>query len=225
MPGRIERGQPVGTWSDKFTTRNSVARLLVNRFENTVRMLLAQVTSSEQSILEVGCGEGYSTKLLAETGLPIRAVDWSSQVIEEARLLHSNPSVRFEVCDLHQLTAPTDCADIVVALEVLEHVTNPQCTIKLLSTLARRWLLVSVPREPLWRLLNVARGRYLGRMGNTPGHVNHWSTEQFVHLLGRYADVIGVRTPLPWTVALARAPDAPRREKTASWLHPNSTRW
>ena len=50
------------------------------------------------------------------------------------------------------------------------------------STRSPRWrawraraLLVSVPREPLWRGLNMARGAYMRDLGNTPGHVNHWS--------------------------------------------------
>jgi len=216
VPGRIEQGKPVGTWSDKYTTRNAVAGLLVSGFENSVRALLAQVTSNERSILEVGCGEGYSTRLLAETGLPIRAVDWSNQVIEEARSLHSHLSVHFEVHDMHQLSAQQDSADLVVALEVLEHVDDPHWTMGHLVALARHWLLVSVPREPIWRLLNLARGRYLGRLGNTPGHVNHWSTRRFVQFVGLYAEVVLVRTPLPWTVLLARVPDARRRASTAS---------
>ena len=46
-----------------------------------------------------------------------------------------------------------------------------------------RWLLVSVPREPLWRGLNLARGSYLRELGNTPGHLNHWSKRRFASLL------------------------------------------
>ena len=39
------------------------------------------------------------------------------------------------------------------------------------------------PREPLWRGLNIARGAYLKDLGNTPGHLNHWSKRGFVALL------------------------------------------
>jgi 2-polyprenyl-3-methyl-5-hydroxy-6-metoxy-1,4-benzoquinol methylase len=224
VPGCSERGQPVGTWSDKYTTRNLIAASLVRGFEQAVRALLAQAVSPPQTILEVGCGEGYTTKLLAETGLPVRAVDWSRQVIAEARALHSSPSVRFEVRDLHQLTAPNDSADIVVALEVLEHVADPHSAMRLLAALAGRWLLLSVPREPLWRLLNLARGHYMARMGNTPGHVNHWSTRGFARFVGGYAEVVRVRTPLPWTVLLARRPNPPRRSRTTSWPSPDNKR-
>jgi hypothetical protein len=68
----------------------------------------------------------------------------------------------------------------------------------------RRHLLVSVPREPLWRALNLARGAYIAQLGNTPGHVNHWSRGGFGRLLSRYGDVVELRTPFPWTMALVR---------------------
>jgi hypothetical protein len=73
-----------------------------------------------------------------------------------------------------------------------------------MARVARRHLLVSVPREPLWRLLNVCRGAYLRDLGNTPGHVNHWSRRRFVRLLQRHGEVIEVRSPFPWTMLLAR---------------------
>jgi hypothetical protein len=69
---------------------------------------------------------------------------------------------------------------------------------------AGRHLLVSVPREPLWRALNVARGAYVRDLGNTPGHVNHWSRRSFVDLLARHGEVAAVRSPFPWTMALVR---------------------
>ena len=57
---------------------------------------------------------------------------------------------------------------------------DPEATLAEMARVARRHLLVSVPREPLWRGLNMARGAYLRDLGNTPGHVNHWSKRAFV---------------------------------------------
>jgi hypothetical protein len=66
---------------------------------------------------------------------------------------------------------------------------------------------VSVPREPLWRGLNMARGAYWKDLGNTPGHVNHWSKRSFVALLSRHGDVVQARSPFPWTMLLVRLRD------------------
>ena len=64
--------------------------------------------------------------------------------------------------------------------------------------------LTPLPREPLWRGLNMARGAYLRDLGNTPGHVNHWSKRAFTSLLSRYGTVEQARSPFPWTMVLVR---------------------
>ena len=94
--------------------------------------------------------------------------------------------------------------DLAAAIEVLEHVPDPEHTLAEMARCAERHLLVSVPREPLWRVLNMARGAYLRELGNTPGHLNHWSKRAFCRLLARHGDVVEVRSPFPWTMLLVR---------------------
>ena len=77
-------------------------------------------------------------------------------------------------------------------------------TVSEMARCAQRHLLVSVPREPLWRMLNMARGAYWPALGNTPGHLNHWSRSSFVKLLSRHGEVVEVRSPFPWTMVLVR---------------------
>ncbi len=97
-----------------------------------------------------------------------------------------------------------EAAPLVVCCEVLEHLDDPVRGVEILAALAQPYLLASVPREPLWRALNMARGKYLGALGNTPGHLNHWSRGGFLRVLERRFEVIEARTPLPWTMALCR---------------------
>ncbi len=87
-----------------------------------------------------------------------------------------------------------------VASYVLDDVAYKQ--ISLLWSLL--FVIVSVPREPLWRTVNMARGAYLKDLGNTPGHVNHWSKRSFVSLLERHGEVVEARSPFPWTMLLVR---------------------
>src|SRR6185503_20654249 len=94
--------------------------------------------------------------------------------------------------------------ELAAAIEVLEHVPDPEATVAEMARVARRHLLVSVPREPLWRGLNMARGAYWRSLGNTPGHLNHWSKRSFTNMLAKHGTVEEVRSPFPWTMLLVR---------------------
>ena len=107
-------------------------------------------------------------------------------------------------CGPRSLPFADDEFDLVAAIEVLEHVPDPERTVAEMARVARGHLLVSVPHEPLWRLLNMARGAYLRELGNTPGHVNHFTKRSFVRLLGRHGEVREARSPFPWTMLLVR---------------------
>ena len=114
------------------------------------------------------------------------------------------PNLEFRAEEATRLSFADDEFDLASAIEVLEHVPEPEATLAEMARVARGHLLVSVPREPLWRGLNMARGAYWRDLGNTPGHVNHWSKRGFVSLLSRYGTVEEARSPFPWTMLLVR---------------------
>ena len=196
----------------KYTTRNPLARLLVAGFLRALDELVA--CSGARDIHEVGCGEGFLSSRLAARGHRVRGCDLSQAAIAVAvrRAEVLGLPVRFRTADVYRLVPETDAAELVVCCEVLEHVDEPERALAVLAGLARPWLIVSVPREPLWRLLNVARGRYLRAFGNTPGHVQHWSMPAFRQMVGRHVEVVEQKTPLPWTMLLCRARPHPAAE-------------
>lgn len=194
-----------GNLYPKYTTSNPIARRLVGRFLATLCDLAER--SGARQVHEVGCGEGHLGLALAAAGLTVRGSDLSSEAVASARRLAAERGVAIdhEVADLYQLVPERDGAELVVCCEVLEHVPDPARALAVLASLARPHLLLSVPREPLWRILNLARGHYWSDLGNTPGHLQHWSTHGFLDLLRTEVEVIEVCTPLPWTMALCRS--------------------
>lgn len=189
----------------KYTTRNPLARRLVDGFLAELKTLVRRTGARE--IHEVGCGEGHLSSLFAAAGLRVRGSDLSPAAIAEARRLVAAKGLTasFTVADLYALDPARDGAELVVCCEVLEHLPDPVRALAILKQLARPHLIVSVPREPLWRILNLARGRYWRDLGNTPGHLQHWSVLDFLDLLQEQVEVIELRTPLPWIMALCRA--------------------
>jgi ubiquinone/menaquinone biosynthesis C-methylase UbiE len=136
----------------------------------------------------------------------VRGTDASPEVIAEARRRAEAAGIEaeFRAAPVEGLDPATDAAELVVCCEVLEHLPDPEAGLATVARLANPWAIVSVPREPLWRALNVARLKYLRDLGNTPGHLNHWSRRSFLRFVERRLQVVEVRSPLPWTMALCR---------------------
>jgi len=205
MPSANAIDVVAGNVYPKYTTRNPVARLLVANFRSHLRQLVER--TGARQVHEVGCGEGFLARQLAAEGYDVRGSDLSPAAIAEARQrsADANLQVPFQVADLYRLSPARDAAELVICCEVLEHLPDPAGALDILNRLARPYLIVSVPREPLWRILNVARGKYWSDLGNTPGHLQHWSRSRFTEMLKRHVDLVQVRTPTPWTMALCRA--------------------
>jgi ubiquinone/menaquinone biosynthesis C-methylase UbiE len=188
-----------GNVYDKYGTKNPIARWLMARFLADLRRLYD--ARPDETVVEIGCGEG---ELLARlrSWCPARRVvglDLSGAILRQARA----HGLAVAAQSAERLALRDGAADVVVASEVLEHLANPLAALQEIARVARRRVILSVPREPVWRALNCARLRYLGDLGNTPGHVQHFSRDQFVALVSRCFRVVEVRTPLPWTLVSA----------------------
>lgn len=197
----------VGNVYDKYGTRNPVARRLVDNFTRNVIDLVDSTGCDD--VHEVGCGEGHLCGLIAGLGVKsVRGSDISSTMISAATMTYGRLGICFSRRSVNDL-AEGDAADLIVCCEVMEHLEDPQRALRILAGLSRRYCLLSVPREPLWRALNVMRGKYLADLGNTPGHIQHWSRTGFLDLVGRAFEIVEVRSPLPWTIALCRPRNSP----------------
>jgi 2-polyprenyl-3-methyl-5-hydroxy-6-metoxy-1,4-benzoquinol methylase len=195
---------PTGNTYDKYSSTNPVVKRLMAGFHGTLDELWARAAPG--SILDVGCGEGVLTVEWAERIGDGRVVgiDLEDPKLQAEWAKRSRPNLEFRVEEATSLSFEDDSFDMACATEVLEHVPEPEATLAEMARVARRHLLVSVPREPLWRALNMARGAYLRDLGNTPGHVNHWTKQGFVRLLSRHGEVLEARSPFPWTMLLVR---------------------
>jgi ubiquinone/menaquinone biosynthesis C-methylase UbiE len=195
-------GIVLGNVYNKYESRNPLARWMLQNYLAAFHELVSRLDPGR--VLEVGCGEGYLGRILSDwfPRARITGIDLSPGLFAEFTGLPENLS--FAAQSAYELGFPPAQFDLVVGAEVLEHLDDPEAALAEVDRVASGHVLVSVPREPLWRVLNVARFSYLKDFGNTPGHLQHWSSRRFERLISRRFDVLGVRRPLPWTMILAR---------------------
>jgi 2-polyprenyl-3-methyl-5-hydroxy-6-metoxy-1,4-benzoquinol methylase len=203
-PGEVATTVPTGNTFDKYGSQNPVVRRLMAGFERTLDELLGRAAPG--SVLDVGCGEGVLTEQWADRLQPARVVgvDLEDPKLQAEWAGRRRENLEFRMTGGRELPFERDEFDLVAAIEALEHIPDPAHMVSEMARVTRHHLLVSVPREPLWRMLNVARGAYLRELGNTPGHLNHWSKRSFTGLLGQYGNVVEARSPFPWTMLLVQ---------------------
>jgi SAM-dependent methyltransferase len=199
-----DRGIVTGNTYDKYGSANPVVRRLMGGFERSLDELLDR--AAPRTLLDVGCGEGVLVQSWAQRLKDGRVVgiDLEEESIQEGWARHRAPNLEYRVMEAQKLPFADGEFDLASAIEVLEHLPDPEQTLQEMARCAARHLLVSVPREPLWRALNMARGAYWSALGNTPGHLNHWSRRSFLELLSHHGEVVEVRSPFPWTMVLVR---------------------
>lgn len=189
---------------EKHVSANPIQQWLIGRF-NVQLIRCLRLCGRVKSILDVGCGEGFSLAMIKNSGSRalLSGIDYS----EEALVLgHGQfPHLNLKKGDIYALEVADASVDVVLCTEVLEHLKKPEAALAELIRVSRKYVILSVPREPWFKLANFLRGKYVTRWGNHPEHINHWSRDTFVQLL-RWAglEIVSIHNPFPWTLVLAR---------------------
>lgn len=196
----IVNGNVAGNNYDKYASTNPIEQRMMRGFFDSLDGLLAGLRPA--TVVEVGAGEGRVTERLVER-FPDATVIGLDLVDEDLAGDWAELGLPMFFGDATRLPFTDDSIDLVVGLEVMEHIPGPAAALREIARVCRHTTILSVPREPVWRAGNMARGRYLGDLGNTPGHVNHWSARSFERFVSTEFDVGSTRRPLPWTMVQA----------------------
>lgn len=194
----------IGNHTQKYTASNPAVRWLTDRWVARLEGVVERIAADPRpgtTPLEVGVGEGVIAAKMHQRFGSCVGLDLPDAGLREQ--WRRRPGPHYLHADAQRLPFRDGQFDLVVAVEVLEHLRDPEAGLRELARVSSRHLLLSVPHEPFFRASNLLAGRYVGELGNTPGHLHHWTSAAFQRLVSQVASVRAVAQPYPWTVVWA----------------------
>ena len=186
----------------KHTHRNPIQRLLLWNFFRHLKNLT--VSRKVDSILDAGCGEGFTLNRLKEKGIGRRweGLEYSEAAIELGKKVY--PDIKIIHGSVYELPYKDNSFDLVLCTEVLEHLEEPAKALKELVRVSNKYLVISVPNEPFFMLAQLIRGKNWSRLGNDIEHINHWTMFGFPKFVKKNSKVkiLAKRFPFAWTMLL-----------------------
>jgi len=188
--------------------------------EHMSRYLLASALSEGKRVLDVGCGCGYGTHLLARAGAAeVLGVDISPEAVDFAGGRYSREGLSYRVMDARRLDLEC-CFDLVTCFELIEHVAQDEVVVRSISGLLAEGgiCLISTPNAETY----VAGGEG----GSNPYHCREYSSDEFEALL---KTAFGGVTMLEqrWTDGILMSPrsaaQGPRKGPGIAALLPDET--
>jgi GT2 family glycosyltransferase/SAM-dependent methyltransferase len=170
--------------------------------EHLARYQLAGAVVAGRRVLDVACGTGYGSALLARAGAAsVCAVDYSAEAIAHARAHHAHPRVAHVRADGHRLPFAPGSFDVIVSFETLEHLARPEELVASFRRLlaAGGVLLASAPNALVEDTAN-------------PYHLHDWSPDQLAAMLR--ASFPSVRLVPQFTIAGSAIATAPLADRT-----------
>lgn len=195
----------------KYQEKSLILKQLIYFFQKRIVLLLKnkQITT----VADIGCGEGFGLKLLKDNkiGKQFTGLDISKSSLKMAQKI--NPGFKYVQGNIYHLPFPDNKFDLVVCSEVLEHLKQPERALKELNRISRHYVLVTVPDEPFFRLMNFGRGKYLKTWGNHPEHINWWNPKQFADMVVKDFQIVNQKISLPWQLILAKKKNQSKANK------------
>jgi len=203
-----QEAELAGNYYDKYNSSNLIVRKLMKEFFLSLDRLIDLTDIPGGYVLEAGCGEGNIIEHISQRlkkknkDTFFTAFDISEKVIERAK--QDFPEIDFRVHNIYDPLDRSKNYNLVICSEVLEHLETPQNAIHNLMPYSDKFIF-SVPHEPIWRIMNIVRGKYIVDLGNTPGHIQHFSKKRFKTMLEECGlIVLSYETPLPWLMVYCK---------------------
>jgi len=153
---------------------------------------MASLISDSDIVLDVGCGEGFGTKILSEKAMKVFGVDYHPQVVEYAKKMYTDDSGKlvFKEGDCYRLDFEDGFFDMICAFDLIEHLTDEDLFLEKLHRLLRKGgkLVLSTPNKLI----------HLIQLGNIyEFHHKEYFHNEFTNLISSHFDDMDVYAQNP----------------------------
>jgi 2-polyprenyl-6-hydroxyphenyl methylase/3-demethylubiquinone-9 3-methyltransferase len=137
------------------------------------------VELKDKKLLDVGCGGGVFSESMAANGAEVTAIDLAQESLEVAKLhlYESHMKINYKNQSVEDFASEnTDSFDVIVCMEMLEHVPDPQSIVEACSKILKPggWLFLStINRSPNAMMLGIFVAEHV--MGLVPKGTHHYS--------------------------------------------------
>lgn len=182
---------------EKHTSKNPLKKFFINNYFSNLLCLISDLKI--ETVLDAGCGEGFTLNKLKQNGIgkKYEGIDYYDDAIKLGRKIY--PDLNIKKGDIYNLNYKENSFDLVICTEVLEHLDDPQKALSDILRVSSRYILLTVPNEPLFTLFNFTQ------WGKDIGHINKWTSFSFKKFITKNhkLKILKTKTPFPWIMILA----------------------
>jgi 2-polyprenyl-3-methyl-5-hydroxy-6-metoxy-1,4-benzoquinol methylase len=187
VPLHVQRDQPVGVPPLELTGERTLPDVPVEnywfrRHLVVYKWIAAQVAG--QRVIDMACGEGYGSDVLAGAAASVVGVDANPEAHEHARLRYRRPNLRFERELVDSFSEP---ADVVVFLQTIEHVQDAGAVLEHFRSLVGEHGTVYLSTPNVLTLAPAGAER-----SDNPWHVHEYRAEEFARLCREHFASVGM---------------------------------
>lgn len=143
--------------------------------------------------------------------MEITGLEYVGEALERAKMINDN--ITYLQGDIYKMPFEENAFDVVLCMEVLEHLSNPIDAVRELERVARGLLVFTVPNEPWFCLGNLLVFKNVARLGNPKDHINHWTFRKFKDFTKETLNQKALYdTSFPWTIAYFEMSDENTQE-------------
>jgi 2-polyprenyl-3-methyl-5-hydroxy-6-metoxy-1,4-benzoquinol methylase len=150
---------------------------LMLEMAHRARYAFAKELCRGKTVLDLGCGAGYGSQMLAQPAASVRGIDISPEAVEFARSSYKAANLSYSTGGIDSLVAGEERFEAVVCFEVIEHLEQPGDLLKKMASVMTGdgLLVISTPN---------------GKDDQNPYHQHGWDAKGFSDMLsGEFRDV------------------------------------